>query len=303
MSEVVEVDPGGGRPKVEVTRERVFIPAGVRDNPHLPPSYIAELMTAPEHMRRAFLDGDWDVTPGSFFGDLFDNRIHVVDDLGPVDIRIPSNWPLFWCGDWGPRSPACALLVCVDNDGMLIVLDELYAPGENPVKWARKVLAMLEKWNCLDSKGFSKIHGYIDPSCFKNDTSGGMMISEQLFEQGLMVYEGSNERKPGWTEIRRRLAERGGIGGKIPGLRIARRCTNLIRTLPNLTAPENESIGDMDDIDTKQEDHAADALRYGVMSRPAPRLAKDVAEEEIRRWERISMMQNRDTARNTTTGY
>jgi hypothetical protein len=275
----------------------------VRDNPYLPPEYIAELMLAPEHYRRAFLDGDWDVTPGSFFGDVFDNRKHVIDDLGPTEIRIPSNWPLWWQGDWGSRNPAAAQLATVDNDGMMIVLDERYGPGENPKRWAKEVLGMLEQWGQVDPKGYAKIPGFLDPSCFKDDTSGGPKIADQLFEAGLNVYEGSNERKPGWVEVRRRLQERGGMNQTTPGLRICRRCTNLIRTLPNLTSPDPEQGGDQDDIDTKQEDHAADALRYGCMSRPMPRLQKDIIEEEIRRWERISVMQNRDVVRNATTGY
>lgn len=301
--EDIEVELADGH-KVTVRRDRVFIPAGVRDNPSLPPEYIAELMQAPEHMRRAFLDGDWDVTPGSFFGDVFDNRIHVIDDLGPTEIRIPRNWPVFWAGDWGSRNPACALPMTVDNDGLLIVLDELYGPGENPKKWGVNVLRMLEKWGWTDQKGFAKIPGYLDPSCFKADTSGGQLISDQLFEVGLTVYEADNERKDGWTEVRRRLQERGGMSGKIPGLRICRRCKDLIRTLPNLTAPENESMGDMDDIDSKQEDHAADALRYGVMTRPLPRLEKDIRDDEIKRWERIAMLQqHQNSQRNHFTGY
>jgi hypothetical protein len=300
--EDVDVDMGDGE-IVKVRRDRVFIPAGVRDNPYLPPEYIAELMLAPEHYRRAFLDGDWDVTPGSFFGDVFDNRKHVIDDLGPTEIRIPSNWPLWWQGDWGSRNPAAAQLATVDNDGMMIVLDERYGPGENPKRWAKEVLGMLEQWGQVDPKGYAKIPGFLDPSCFKDDTSGGPKIADQLFEAGLNVYEGSNERKPGWVEVRRRLQERGGMNQTTPGLRICRRCTNLIRTLPNLTSPDPEQGGDQDDIDTKQEDHAADALRYGCMSRPMPRLQKDIIEEEIRRWERISLMQNRDVVRNATTGY
>jgi hypothetical protein len=304
MTEEVEVDPGPGQKKVKVVRDRVFIPAGVRDNPHLPPEYIAELMLAPEHMRRAFLDGDWDVTPGSFFGDVFDNRLHVIDDLGPNEIRIPSNWPIFRCGDGGSRNPAACYWLAVDNDGLIIVLDELYGPGEEPKRWASKILQVEEKWGWLDSKGYSKVHGYLDPACFKADTAGGPTIAEKLFEAGLSWFEGDNSRKAGWTELRRRLMERGGIANKTPGLRITRRCKDLIRTLPNLTAPDRDSGGDGDDIDTKQEDHAADAIRYGVMSRPMPKFERNLKDEELARWERITAAQRySDDTRSTTTGY
>lgn len=292
---------------VEVRRDRVFIPATLRDNPSLPPEYEAELMAAPEHLRRAYLYGDWDVTPGSFFGDVFDPKIHVIDDLGPTEIRIPSNLPVFRAADWGARAPACCLWLAVDNDGNLIVLDELYGPGEAPERWAKRILALEEQWGWLDNgiPRASKLHGYIDPAATKMDVSGGPPISEKLFDAGLSFFPADNERKSGWAEIRARLIERGGVSGKVPGLRIARRCRNLIRTLPNLTSPENDGIGDMDDIDTKQEDHAADALRYAVMSRPRPKVERELKDEEIARWERVMLSQQwaREQERNTTTGY
>jgi len=43
-------------------------------------------------------------------------------------------------------------------------------------------------------------------------------------------------------------------------------CTNLIRTLPLLTFDEHNC----EDVSAYCEDHAAEALRYGLMSRPRP---------------------------------
>ena len=253
ITEVIETSQG------PVERTRVFIPSTLRDNPYLPKEYEAELLSAPEHIRRALLDGDWDVTPGSFFGDVFDPRIHVIDDLGPTEIRIPSNWPVFRAGDWGSRAPACCLWIAVDNDGLLIVLDELYGPGEEATRWAKRILAIEEKWGWAERKegivyAISKLEGWVDPAAFASHD--GPPVSEKMFELGVNWYPAENERKAGWAEVRRRLMERGGASFKIPGLRVTRRCTNLIRTLPNLTSPESDSHGDMDDIDTKQEDHA-----------------------------------------------
>ena len=48
-----------------------------------------------------------------------------------------------------------------------------------------------------------------------------------------------------------------------PKLKIFSNCTNLIRTLPMLPVDKNNP----EDVDTDAEDHAYDALRYGVMSR------------------------------------
>lgn len=308
IPETVEIDRNGV--KTSITKERVFIPAFLWDNPHLSVGYEAELRLAPEHMRRAFLDGDWDVVEGSFFGDVFDATIHVIDDLGPLEIRIPSNWPVFRCADWGSRSPSACYWVCVDNDGLLVVLDELYGPGDTPDRWARRILQVEEAWGWTEKPrgmedrrvSVSKLQGVLDPSCFKDNTTGGPKIANQVFEEGVVFYEGDDDRKAGWVELRRRLMERGGASKKIPGLRIARRCVNLIRTLPNAISDKNEP----DDVDTKQEDHAIDAIRYGVMSRPRGRVESEMDEHELKNWERVMLRQAQASAnngRNQTTGY
>jgi len=49
-----------------------------------------------------------------------------------------------------------------------------------------------------------------------------------------------------------------------PTLKVFSNCVNLIRTLPLLPLDKNNP----EDVDTTAEDHAYDALRYGVMSRP-----------------------------------
>ena len=51
-----------------------------------------------------------------------------------------------------------------------------------------------------------------------------------------------------------------------PELRIFETCGNLIRTLPTLTFDEH----DTEDVSDHCEDHAPEALRYGLMSRPRP---------------------------------
>jgi hypothetical protein len=52
------------------------------------------------------------------------------------------------------------------------------------------------------------------------------------------------------------------------------RCPNLVRTLPGLVHDE----GKPEDVNTDGEDHAPDALRYGLMSRPRPAQPKPVSQ-------------------------
>ena len=65
----------------------------------------------------------------------------------------------------------------------------------------------------------------------------------------------------GKIELHRRLTLNDRTGE--PRLRIVSTCTNLIRTLPTLPLSKTNS----EDVDTKAEDHAYDALRYMCMTR------------------------------------
>lgn len=97
------------------TVSRIFLPATVRDNKILldnDPHYVTRLMAQPEAIRRAYLDGDWDILSGdSFFSEFRenhlegepDNAVHCVHSstvkIQPYDIR--------WAGcDIGFNHPA-----------------------------------------------------------------------------------------------------------------------------------------------------------------------------------------------------
>lgn len=69
-----------------------------------------------------------------------------------------------------------------------------------------------------------------------------------------------NKRQPGWEALRQRLVGESGV----PMIYFADSCEDTIRTLPVLQHDE----GDPEDLDTDSEDHAADEIRYAVMSRP-----------------------------------
>lgn len=107
---------------------RIFIPAGVWDNPYLTrcpdcgvpkcdvpghriPPYVAKLMGQPEHIRKAWLEGDWNALAGGFFPEFRDRRLssepynalHVV----PRDeMKIGSWWPRWMAMDWGRTHPS-----------------------------------------------------------------------------------------------------------------------------------------------------------------------------------------------------
>ena len=76
-----------------------FIPARVTDNPiyAADENYLKTLRALPSHLKRAFLDGDWDVFAGQYF-DKFDLTRHVVR---PEAIDWKPWWPRWISIDWG----------------------------------------------------------------------------------------------------------------------------------------------------------------------------------------------------------
>jgi hypothetical protein len=88
---------------------RIFIPATVKDNPHIDPQYLRSLESLPEAEKQAKLYGRWDAYQGSVFDEFRDknypdepdNALHVVE---PFD--IPDYWPKIVAMDWGYAPPA-----------------------------------------------------------------------------------------------------------------------------------------------------------------------------------------------------
>lgn len=82
------------------------------------------------------------------------------------------------------------------------------------------------------------------------------------------VGKGPKSRVSGRLEVHHRLKvpvdAEGAPTGEKPMVQVFTNCKHLIRTLPELLNDENN----MEDVDTKMEDHAYDQFRYAMMSRP-----------------------------------
>ncbi len=95
------------------------------------------------------------------------------------------------------------------------------------------------------------------------DGDSGESPAETYARHGVPLVQASKERAAGWARLREWL--RVAPDGK-PWLMVHPDCAYLIRTLPSLISDDRKP----EDVDTDSEDHAADALRYFVMSRPSP---------------------------------
>lgn len=108
-------------PELEAYRNKIaFVRAKVTDNPHLPQSYIDNLNTLPEALRRAYLEGDWDIFEGQVFTE-WRKELHVCEPF-----EIPASWSRFRSLDWGYSKPYSIHWYAVDHDGVLYVYREMY---------------------------------------------------------------------------------------------------------------------------------------------------------------------------------
>jgi phage terminase large subunit len=241
-------------PAAEGGLRRHFLRARLEDNPSLlaaDPTYRQRLAgLADEHLRRALAEGDWDIFAGQVFGEWRRER-HVTEPF-----PIPPDWARWRAVDFGYANPYCCLWLTRDPaTGRIYVYREDYRAGLTDVEQARAMKRL--------SIGEAIRTTLADPAIWIRQPNG-VNVAESYAQNGVAVHRASNDRLAGWQTLHRFLA----VGEHGPGLQVFSTCPNLIRTLPALVYDPHRP----EDVDTDGEDHAADALRYGLM--PAARTAR-----------------------------
>lgn len=260
----------------ENPEDYAFIKSLVTDNTALmrrDPEYIQQLEALPERLRRAWLNGDWDVFWGQFFEEFADAPAHYDDRrythvIAPFE--IPPDWRIYRSFDWGYAKPFSCGWWAVDYDGCLYRILELYGctrEANTGLKWPPdKVFAEIRRIETEHRwlKG-KMITGVADPAIW--DAERGESIQEVAARHGVYFSRGDNKRIPGWMQMHYRMAF--DEAGRAQ-MYIFNNCRAAIRTLPLLQYDEHH----VEDLDTTGEDHIADEMRYMCMARPIKPRAK-----------------------------
>ena len=245
-----------GAPKLQV-----FIPAKVWDNRRLlaaDPAYLARLQNLPEHMRKAWIDGDWDVAAGGYLAGVWDPARHVVAPFLP-----PAEWPRWRAMDWGYRRPfSIGWYALRPADNRIVRYREYYGSSGSPNEGLRldpQVVAA--KMRLMETheraRGMRFFRNPADPSIWGehgHETSVGMLFQREGF-RWLKAATGPGSRVSGahvivWLLNQDRLA-------------VTSDCADFLRTVPVLPADPSR----IEDVDTHAEDHCWDELRYAVTAR------------------------------------
>lgn len=270
----------------DVAGKFAFVQSKATDNPHNPESYYRDLLTLPEHLRRAYAEGDWDLFVGQFFAE-WRKEIHVCKPQ-----TIPAYWYKWRAMDWGYNAFSSIGWYAKSPENRIYKYREIYV-RQTDVPGLADLIKKAEG-------GESIAYGVLDPACW--DSSRGVSIAEQFQQQGVEWTRADNDRISGWQRMREFLAWKRDASGVLiqePAFQVFETCTNTIRTIPALVFDEHK----VDDVDSDGEDHAADETRYSFMSRPGhtiiPRESLDLDYREA--FDRALHEENRST--NQTPRY
>lgn len=251
---------------------RCFIPAKVTDNPHIDDGYIDRLNALADDDRRALRDGDWDVYQGQRFRD-FRRSVHVID---PEQLPLPLGGTVRAVGvDYGLDAPFAALWGAKLADGLVVVYRELYAAGLTAAEQAEAILEAEARGErskgrpipiALDPSTWARSHNHHAPpkggqtaGTLEHDVPPpGSIAAAYRDVFGSSVVKARNDRLASVSLLAGKLRVR---PDGIPRILVYSTCRNLIRTLPALPRDARRP----EDVDTKAEDHAYDALRYLLM--------------------------------------
>ncbi len=248
-----------------------YVRALVDDNPYNAQTYLDQLDSMPEKLRKAYRDGDWSIFAGQYFSE-FEEHIHVCDPF-----EIPETWQLWMCMDYGYGKPSAVYWNATDPaSGKVYTYRELYVTEHTYEMLAESISRLTP----LNEK--ARIDWFVADSSIADDGQEtgrtGLEIMQRVFSEAQwdiairLATKGKGSRTNGWNLMRSYLRVQYDAQGT-PSTRwqVFRTCVNLIRTMPLQVFDKSNP----EDLDTDVEDHAPDAMRYGFRALNEPWDKKD----------------------------
>lgn len=240
--------------KNENPDDYMFIQSKVTDNIALMetnPDYVRQLEALPEHLRRAWLDGDWDAFIGQYFPE-FNRFKHVIEPF-----PIPKEWRRWRVFDYGLDRLAC-LWVAMDSARNVYVYREL---GESNMPISAAAKAMIDMTEA-DEDIYAT---FAPPDMWSRSQETGRDKAQIFYENGLSLYKAFNDREAGWLAVKELLKVDSNGEAR---LKIFSNCRELIKCLPALQIDQKRPT----DCATEPHDitHMPDALRYYAASWARP---------------------------------
>jgi hypothetical protein len=252
----------------EEHRDRVFIPALLRDNPDegFRRDYEVTLRKLPPHIRLARLNGRWDVVQGAFFETTFLPEVHVIKEF-----PIPSGWTKWRVMDWGYKTRCVVTWWAKDPDDNIVCYREAafrLKDDDYVAKAIRDIERHAGEWNRV--RDCSALSGPADWQIWDQRGTQGPTIAERMASHGVFWERCTKDRHAATAELLRRLCAIPCKANKreFPSIAWFDCCKESIRTIPMVETDPDDS-----EVPLKGgaggEDHCLDNAFYSVMYRAA----------------------------------
>jgi len=260
-----------------------FIPAKVYDNPKITevnPQYVAVLMSLPDDLRRAWLDGDWNVFVGQFFRE-FRPDVHGVEPF-----EIPEDWEIYGGMDYGEANQTSYGIYAASTPEWqakhgtgLYRVGEYYSAGAGP-DHNREIDNLVNecRWTKKSERGKTIQRRpklvYADPSMWIDRKHDVGRIKSAAMAFSLPMVRGTHDRINGWRCVKRLLHwdmdDKGRWITKPKFQYFKGECPNFERTLPTIIHAGTQGEPNAEDAKKGGEDHCADEFRYMAMGLYGP---------------------------------
>ncbi|CAA2409733.1 Phage terminase, large subunit [Xanthomonas phage Suba] len=279
----------------DVTKTQITLFGSYRENKYLTPEYVAELekITDP-NLRKAWLFGDWDISAGDAFGDLWNSAYHVIPRFA-----IPKGWSIDRAFDWGSSQPYSVgwwaeangeeAKVKIGNEwftfcppaGSLIQFFEDYSAPKIEENKGNKLSAKNTAKRIIEIEKSLKENGWVEGEIFPGPADNAISnvtesdtetIEKKMADNGVTWQESDKSkgsRTNGFQLFRDRLEAV--LENEGPGIYFMQNCTASISTIPKLPRDPVK----VDDVDTTAIDHPWDMTRYRVL-KSSNRLARSI---------------------------
>ncbi len=220
------------------------------ENPFIDVGYQQWLDGLTGPLGKAWKLGDWDAFAGMAFPEWRHSE-HVIplkDMFG-----IPESWMKWTSTDWGNAVPFSTHYYTKNPDnGRIYVYRELYAPGMTDRQQARLIKDSTPPTEKIN------LH-YADPALWEKKNQNDLIFStaDEYAKEGIILTRGDNDRLGGVRKVHNALAL---LPDGLPGIQFFECCPAIIEQMESLA----HSKTNPEDVDTDQEDHAYDDLRYAL---------------------------------------
>lgn len=239
--------------------------------------YLAKLdaLTGPRKERLRY--GRWVQAEGVVY-DGWDPRVHLVDRF-----PIPLEWPRFWSIDFGYTNPFACLMFAEDHDGRRYVYREIYQTMTLVEDHAKRMLALLqaeaeEVGKRLNADPAKILHRLMPRAivCDSEDAEGRATLGKYLNMTTQAAKKGPGSVRAGIEVVAKALRVqpdgrprlmvlRDSLDRRDPLLEDAKRPCSMLEEIDCYVWNNKVTKDEPNDKDN----HALDALRYGMCRGPA----------------------------------